>query len=100
MGFRIKKRNIISVLITCVILLCSNNFWLDKKPVNVQFNLTGHGEVKVKAMLSYGIFNSDKVVKTINLDKDNKVNLKINNVLKFNKAKIFIDSNIAGGVTL
>lgn len=95
-----RKRSIIACIITAVVLYFANNLWLEYKPVDLAFNLSGNGVDSVSAKLS-GLFSkSVKAYKKVDLAKDEKIQLKFSGVKNFRKLKITIDSSIAGGGNL
>ncbi len=77
----IKRRFIIALIITITILILSNKFWLDFKPMIVDFDIFGKGICNIEVQLNKK--NNDKFQKiktqftSINLDKDSHIKLSI-----------------------
>ncbi len=76
-----RKRTIISAIITIITLIICNKFWLDFKPMIVDFDIFGKGICNIEVQLNKK--NNDKFQKiktqftSINLDKDSHIKLSI-----------------------
>ena len=71
-----KKRTIITILLTIICIALSNKMWLIFKPIDVNFNISGNGKYKISALLNKNNdenFNKSKEShKTIDLSNINQ----------------------------
>lgn len=93
----VRRRTLITGIITIFILILTNNFWLSTKPVDLQFELYGVDNVTVSYKLYGGLFSSKEVTKIFDLQKSPKIKIDNNGLLTFNKAKILVDTEFSGG---
>ena len=57
----IKKRIIISIIITILAIIGSHNYWLIKKPLDISFNAKGQNIEQIEVQLyKYNSVNSKK----------------------------------------
>ena len=92
--FLIRKRTIIAIIITIIILIATNKVWLAFKPVCVNFNIYAEGKCNIEAQISKK--NNDRFGKVkgidsnYNLNETNTVNLKIKNAKTVKRIRIII----------
>lgn len=91
-----KKRTLISIVITIVCIALTNKFWFCIKPLQISFNAEGCGDTKFEFFLNKEDNNDFKKVKygviEANLDENNSVELFINRVHKAKRAKITVSA--------
>lgn len=75
-----RKRTIISIIITIIIMFCTNKLWLDIKPIPVSFNIEGNGNSHITIQLNKKNNDDFKKIK----DATGKFNLDEIKVAKFN----------------
>ena len=92
-----KKRTIISIIISIIIIIATNKYWLIFKPMPVSMDIKGSGTSNIEALLNQkddDKFNKIKSGKVeINLDESYHVNFYVKRS-KFPKRAKFIISNI------
>ena len=91
-----KKRTLISIVITIVCIALTNKFWFCIKPLQISFNAEGSGDTKFEFFLNKEDNNDFKKVKygviEANLDENNSVELFINRVHKAKRVKITVNA--------
>lgn len=91
-----KKRTLISIVITIVCIALTNKFWFCIKPLQISFNAEGSGDTKFEFFLNKEDNNDFKKVKygviEANLDENNSVELFINRVHKAKRVKITVSA--------
>ncbi len=94
MVLKIKKRLLISVLLTIAVCAATYRFWLPVKVLDLKMYVVGHGPIKAEFLLNKYDNNEFKNVKyTIaeaDLDNSVLVSSKIPNVHKIKRLKITI----------
>ena len=89
-----KKRTLISIVITIVCIALTNKFWFCIKPLQISFNAEGSGDTKFEFFLNKEDNNDFKKVKygviETNLDENDSVELFINRVHSAKRVKISI----------
>ncbi len=98
-----KKRTIIAIIITALVVFCSNRLWLDFKPMAVDFNISGKGICNIEVQLNKE--NNDKferiksLGKKINLDKNQHAHFSIERA-KFPKRLRLVFKNLDSTVEI
>ena len=91
-----KKRTLISIVITIVCIALTNKFWFCIKPLQISFKAEGSGDTKFELFLNKEDNNDFKKVKygviEANLDENNSVELFINRVHKAKRVKITVSA--------
>lgn len=91
-----KKRTILSLIITIVILFFTNKFWLEFKPLFVEFDIKGNGNTHIVFQLNKKNNNKFKKVKdanaNFNLDKTKVAKFYIKNAKYPKRFRIIIDN--------
>ena len=91
-----KKRTLISIVITIVCIALTNKFWFCIKPLQISFKAEGSGDTKFEFFLNKEDNNDFKKVKygviETNLDENDSVELFINRVHKAKRAKITVSA--------
>ena len=91
-----KKRTVISIVITIICIILTNRFWFNIKPLQISFNAIGEGNTKFEFFLNKKDNNDFKKVKygvvEADLDDTENIELFINRVHKAKKVKITITS--------
>lgn len=104
MVLKIKKRLLISVLLTIAVCAATYRFWLPVKVLDLKMYVVGHGPIKAEFLLNKYDNNEFKNVKyTIaeaDLDNSVLVSSKIPNVHKIKRLKITIIPRGGGGKSL
>ena len=94
-----KKRTLISIVITIVCIVLTNRLWFNIKPLQISFNAAGHGNTKFEFFLNKKDNNELKKVKygivEANLDNNDSVEFFINRVHSAKKVKITVSASIA-----
>ncbi len=81
-----KKRTIISLLITIICVIITNKLWLSFSPMPVSFDISGDGNYKITAVLNKK--NDDKFIKVKKEDKNIELtNDEINTTIDVYRAK-------------
>lgn len=93
----LRKRVFISSIITLLFLVLTNNFWLVKKPVDLQFELTGADNISISYKLHGNVFSSKMVSKDFDLKISPKIKISNNNLIFFNKVETLVDTGFSGG---
>ena len=98
-----KKRTIIAIIITALVVFCSNRLWLDFKPMAVDFDISGKGICNIEVQLNKE--NNDKferiksLGKKINLDKNQHAHFSIERA-KFPKRLRLVFKNLDSTVEI
>lgn len=92
LGLKIKKRTIVAIILTIILIVALNSFWLTFKPVKVDFNINGDGFLTVNVILNRKNDDIFKKVKSseidINLNEISDVSLNVKRIKRFKKIKI------------
>lgn len=93
-----KKRTLISILITIICIALTNRFWLNTKPLQISFQAIGQGNTKFEFFLNKKDNNDFKKVKygvvEANLDDNDSVEFFINRVRGAKRVKIAVSTGI------
>ncbi len=98
-----KKRTIIAIIITALVVFCSNRLWLDFKPMTVDFDISGRGICNIEVQLNKE--NNDKFEKIksfgkkINLDETHHTTFSIERA-KFPKRLRLVFNNLNSPVQI
>lgn len=89
-----KKRTILSIIITVVCIALTNKFWFCVNPLEISFNAQGAGDTKFEFFLNKEDNNDFKRVKygviEANLDEEDSIKLFINRVHEAKRVKLTI----------
>lgn len=89
-----KKRTLISIIITIICIILTNKFWFNIKPLQISFNAIGTGNTKFEFFLNKKGNNDFKKVKygvvEANLNDTKNIEFFINRVHKAKRIKVTI----------
>ena len=98
-----KKRTLISIIITVLTVFCCNKVWLNFKPMTVDLDIIGKGKCSIEAQLNKENNNEFKKIKSldkkINLDEDTHVNINVERA-KFPKRIRLVFKNLNSPVEI
>ena len=97
----IKKRVVISIILTALAILCSHNYWLHVKPINVTFDAQGKNIQNIEVQLSkydspeFKKFKAQK--KNVKLDKKQKLSFEFKKPFAPKRLKLVLVAKSAQG---
>ena len=90
MKLNIKKRIILTLILTILCLFYTNKYWLIVKPLQIQFDIKGNGVLTLAIILNNK--NNEKYTETLDLSKVSKLNFEVQTPLVVRSLKLAFDA--------